>query len=917
MSGNSAQLDSSSQAAEKPRRRLTITGALIAVMASIAIYLAGVSAAGTTSGHLEQNVFSLWMFLVHIALGTLLLAGGFLFGAVRCIKAHKARDWRARNLWLVTIVLCLLTLLSGGVLFGTGREISVDVPAAWLTLYVTHLVAPLLLLGLCLWSVAARSQALRVLGTAAALFVVLMFAHGLVSHREAGQIDAAQTNQFAPALTQTQSGDLLSAGELLRDQECLTCHADVHADWSRSAHRFSSFNNPPYLATVLDFKRQLKSRDGHTNAVRFCAGCHDPVPLLSGALDDPEFDEQSHPTSQAGITCTVCHGIVDVGHVDGSLPVGNGDYTIAAPEKYPLSGSKSSLMQWAHERLLLTKPALHKRTFLKPLHHTAEFCATCHKVHIPEDVNHYKYLRGQNHFDSFLLSGVSGHSARSFYYPQQAAENCQSCHMPSRTSSDVTPIVRNHLFPAANTGLPAFRGDQETVSAHRNFLLGSLRIDVFGIREEKQTDGTLHAPLRPHLPTLQRGKSYLFETVIRNLRLGHHFTQGTADSNQIWLQVTVTDGGGRVIGQSGAVDSLGKVDPGAHFVNAFVVDRNGKRINRRNAQDIFVPLYNNQIPPGAADVVHYGFRVPEDAQSPLTFEVRLNYRKFDREYQDFVADTLGRGDLRSAKMPIVEIDSDRVSLPIGADGETPAADDPPVAAWERWNDYGIGLLQNGRAELRQAESAFRKVENLDSVQGSLNLARVLLKQGRLDEAESALGQAKAFQDDPAPWWTLAWLHAQLEHQRGNLPAAEKHLRRILAMDDADLRERGFDFSRDYVVNNQLGRVLFDRARRLRTEGRSQQRDDVLRDAAAVFERTLELDSENLTAHYNLAQLYTLLGNEQRAARHRQLSLKYKPDDNARGEAIRAARERYPAANHAAADIVIYDLPAPAPPNGDQ
>ena len=36
-----------------------------------------------------------------------------------------------------------------------------------------------------------------------------------------------------------------------------------------------------------------------------------------------------------------------------------------------------------------------------------------------------------------------------------------------------------------------------------------------------------------------------------------------------------------------------------------MLDRDGNRIDRRNPQDIFTPLYNHQIPPGAADVVHY------------------------------------------------------------------------------------------------------------------------------------------------------------------------------------------------------------------------------------------------------------------------------------------------------------------------
>ncbi|MGA1467630.1 MAG: hypothetical protein ACO38V_08320, partial [Phycisphaerales bacterium] len=35
--------------------------------------------------------------------------------------------------------------------------------------------------------------------------------------------------------------------------------------------------------------------------------------------------------------------------------------------------------------------------------------------------------------------------------------------------------------------------------------------------------------------------------------------------------------------------------------------------------------------------------------------------------------------------------------------------------------------------------------------------------------------------------------------------------------------------------------------------------------------------------------------------------KYKPDDNARDRAVALARQRYPAANHAAEPVVVYDL----------
>ena len=80
-----------------------------------------------------------------------------------------------------------------------------------------------------------------------------------------------------------------------------------------------------------------------------------------------------------------------------------------------------------------------------------------------------------------------------------------------------------------------------------------------------------------------------------------------------------------------------------------------------------------------------------------------------------------------------------------------------------------------------------------------------------------------------------------------------------------------------------------------------------REAVEQFEKTLTIDSENVTAHYNLQLLYTELGDPQKAEHHKLLHQRYKPDDNAQGRAVRLARERYPAANHAAEAVVKYSL----------
>ena len=94
---------------------------------------------------------------------------------------------------------------------------------------------------------------------------------------------------------------------------------------------------------------------------------------------------------------------------------------------------------------------------------------------------------------------------------------------------------------------------------------------------------------------------------------------------------------------------------------------------------------------------------------------------------------------------------------------------------------------------------------------------------------------------------------------------------------------------------------------MRGEDAEAARHAKFREAIAEFNKTLELDSENVDAHYHLQQLYQALGDSEQADHHRQQHLTYKPNDNARGFAVAEARKKYPAANHAAEKVVVYDL----------
>ena len=921
-----------------PRLRLllyTVFG-LFALLGANSVYLSSITFLNWLARDTDvsyENYFYQLMFLGHLVLGLLLVVPVVLFGAFHMKNAWNRPNRRAVAVGYTLFATSLAALITGLLLMRVDG-VQINDPTTRRILYWIHFATPLA----CVWLyVLHRLSGPRIkwkigLSWAAAVGVVVIAMIAL--HKHDPRVWTAKAPKegekyFHPSSARTAKGNFIPAASLMNNEYCLECHPDVYKSWFHSAHRFSSFNNPFYLFAVKETREMGLKRDGSVQASRWCAGCHDPVPFFSGAFDDPNFDMKNHPTAQAGISCTACHAITSLEGGHHGL-IGNGNYTIEEPVQYPFAfAPTNSLAYYLNLQLVKAKPDFHKKTFLKPLHKTAEFCSTCHKVGLPYDLNHYKeFLRGQNHYDTYLLSGVSGVNARAFYYPDKAKLSCNECHMPLQKSDDFAAklygtnefrAVHDHLFPAANTALPHIRNEPDLVKIHQDYLKDCIRVDVFGLKEGGAVDSPLIAPIRPKVPALKPGQTYLIETVVRTVKLGHPLTQGTVDSNELWADVRVTAPDGAVLGRSGGLGRYLEVDPWSHFFNVYMLDKDGNRIDRRNPQDIFVPLYNNQIPPGAAHVLHYRLTVPPGQKEPLTIEVKVNYRKFDTIFYNYVMApgyTNGLPFQLTNDLPITVLASDRVTFPIvGGDSQELAtinAQTSPIPLWQRWNDYGIGLFLKGdkgseKGELVQAAAAFAEVERLGRADGPLNLARVFFKEGRLDDAVSALQRANDTNrfNPPGNRWTIAWLNGQVNKQNGHLDEAIREFTSILEDKYPELEARGFNFSRDYEVINELGQTLFERAKMERAN--PTRREELLRQAVRRFEDTLAIDAENVTAHYNLGLIYASLGDTAQADEHRKLHERYRPDDNARDRAVANARRRDRAADHVSQAIVIYDL----------
>ena len=122
-----------------------------------------------------------------------------------------------------------------------------------------------------------------------------------------------------------------------------------------------------------------------------------------------------------------------------------------------------------------------------------------------------------------------------------------------------------------------------------------------------------------------------------------------------------------------------------------MLDRHGNRIDRRNPQDIFTPLYDHQIPPGAANVLHYRVELPRSLPVNVEVFARVRYRKFDDAYMQKVYQG------KPPKLPIVDLCSDKVTLPVEGVAEPVVAQESPISARSagNWNDYGISCFLEG------------------------------------------------------------------------------------------------------------------------------------------------------------------------------------------------------------------------------
>ena len=736
---------------------------------------------------------------------------------------------------------------------------------------------------------------------------------------------------FWPSAATTTTGGLIPSSYFMDSKRCGDCHGEIYRQWQSSMHRWSSFNNRFY-ARSIEHMQEISGTQGS----KWCAGCHDHAMIFSGMFERPVAEQMDAPEARAGLGCVSCHSIV---HVDSTA--GNGGFRIEYPKLHTIAASTNPLLRNAHDLFVKVEPSPHSRTFMKPFMRTSEFCSACHKVHLDVPVNNYRWLRGFNEYDNWQASGVSGEGARSFYYPEKPM-GCADCHMPLVPSSDPAARdgkVHDHRFAAANAAVPAVNGDETQLAAVRGFLQsGFITVDIFAaspaetshgaamvrrgsaepqlmttfaVGEEAERGGgpvllreisKIAAPLDEVQPQLEPGSAIRLDVVVRTRKIGHFFPGGTVDAFDVWLELEGRAADGAAFFHSGRIEPDGGIDPGAHFYRSYMLDGDGNPVNKRNAWQARSVLYVRLIPPGAADTVHYRVAIPKGVRGPVTFQARLNYRKFSKYYTEFsyaLRPKSGQDSrlvslhydsreyepapgARVPGVPVITLARAEVTLPVAPRGvRTDWRYSTDRRHWERWNDWGIGHLLQG--DLKAAEFGFLRVTEArpDYADGWLNVARALIQEGEIERAK--LFVEKALRLDPS-LGRVWFFKAMAEKAEGDYDAALASLREVEKL-----------YPRDRVVQNQIGRILFLK------------RD--FRGAVQALQRVLEVDTEDVQAHYNLMLAWRGLGDAENARRHERLFRRFKADESSQALTAKARllsaednNERQPIHEHESAPL---------------
>jgi hypothetical protein len=381
---------------------------------------------------------------------------------------------------------------------------------------------------------------------------------------------------------------------------CASCHNnltdeagnDVSIDTNWRPSMMANASRDPYWqasvrSEVIDHP-QLKSviedkcATCHTSMARFTA----VVSGTESALLDEGFmdpDNPYHTFAIDGVSCTLCHQIEEEGLGDpesfsGNFPIDTerprGERLIYGP--FPPVEEPATLMQDVSDFLPVEGPQTLR----------SELCATCHTLYTP-------YVDEEGEVAGTFPEQVPYLEWQHSDYADDTS--CQDCHMPPAEGAvDIastgggpprSPFAQ-HLFIGGNTYvlkmLWAF-GEEIGVTASS---------DHFASKVEQTLDQLQDRTATVSVDNVSVADARLAFDVAVQTRTGHKFPSGFP-ARRAWLHVTVADGAGTIVFESGAVATDGAIAGNDNDVDPATYEPHYEEITAEDQVQIYEPILEN------------------------------------------------------------------------------------------------------------------------------------------------------------------------------------------------------------------------------------------------------------------------------------------------------------------------------------